>query len=217
MDDPERISRLGEASCRNLRWFFDVCAESDLDPQQLVRNVPYSFEHLSDPGPFIDWQSYSTFVSNFRGFISADKLAEFARITCYPWSSHIYYHLVAWMHSITEVYDDHFGEGSSLSTMYPCRTEVAVKASGNLRVTLTMLPGHEPCEAFHYLIKGQIAGLATAMGAPRCDVTMTQVPSRCGLLRDVRRPRGPPGRAQKASPTTAQPHGLDGAPERALP
>ncbi len=53
------------------------------------------------------------------------------------------------MHSITEVYDDHFGEGSSLSTMYPCRTEVAVKASGNLHVTLKMLPGHEPCEALH--------------------------------------------------------------------
>lgn len=177
MNDPNRISRLGEASCRNLRWFFDVCAESDMDPQQLVRDVPYSFEHLSDPGRFIDWRSYSNFISNFRRFVSADELTEFARITSYPWSLRVWYSVLARVRSITEVYYQQFGSGSQLSRMYPCRTDVAVKASGNLVMTLTMLPGHEPCEAFHFLIKGQVAGLATVMGAPSSDVTMTQGPA----------------------------------------
>ena len=105
MDDPDRISRLGEASCRSLRGFFDVCAESDMDPQQLVRDVPYSFEHLSDPARFIDWQSYSNFISNFRGLVSADELTEFARIICYFWPLTIWYYV----RSITEVYDQQFG------------------------------------------------------------------------------------------------------------
>ena len=98
-----------DVSCRNLVWTFELCAKRNIDPRRVIRNVPYSVAHLKDSSRFIDWPSYTTFISNVGRYLTEAELLTAGRNAWKSGDLRIYSYIGRLLFNVKDLYLEIFG------------------------------------------------------------------------------------------------------------
>jgi PAS domain S-box-containing protein len=164
-----------DVSCRNLVWTFGLCERRNIDLSRVTRDVPYSVNHLKDASGFIDWQSYSTFVSNVGHYLSEEELLEAGRDSWKSGTLKIYSYIGRLLFNVKDQYLELFGPLGALAKLYPFEVSIVQLGPQKLRILLTMNPECIPCYAFHIVLAGQMIGLHESLGHPPAKVDVTHL------------------------------------------
>ncbi len=164
-----------DVSCRNLFWTFELCAKRNIDPRRVTRDVPYSVAHLKDPSRFIDWQSYTTFISNVGRYLTEDELLTAGRNAWNSGDLRIYSYIGRLLFNVKDLYLEIFGALGALGKLYPCEVSVVHRGHRNLQILLTMNPDCTPSYTFHMMLAGQMIGLPASLGYPAAKVEVTHL------------------------------------------
>ncbi|MCH7741500.1 MAG: PAS domain S-box protein [Proteobacteria bacterium] len=193
---PEEIES-ADVSCGSLTWTFEFCAQRNIDPRRITRNVLYSIEHLKDTSRFIDWRSFVTFISNFSNYLTEAELLDAGRNSWKSGNLKVHSYIGRLLFNVRDQYLELFGPLGALVKLYPLEMSVIQMGPRRLRVFLTMKPGFPPSYTFHKVLAGQMMGLPESLGYPPAEVEINQLDngasfdisysSQGGLLAPLRR------------------------------
>ncbi|MEO2178198.1 MAG: PAS domain S-box protein [bacterium] len=172
MDDSVSSVRKAEVSCRNIGWCFDLCAERNLDTNRVLRNVPYTRQHMQNPACFIDWQSFCTFNNNFLLYFSESEFREAGRYSWKSSSMRIYRVIGNLLYSVREQFTSAYGPLGFVAKLYPCELSLTELYPGHLKIKLRMKSGLAPCRSFHLALAGQMGGLPESLGFNDANVQL---------------------------------------------
>ncbi len=159
-----------DVSCRNLAWTFELCDKLNIDLSRVTRDVGYSIAHLQDASRFIDWENYTTFVSNVGRYLTESELLDAGRNSWNTGTLKIYSYIGRLLFNVKDQYLELFGPLGALAKSYPFEVSVDQLAPQQLRIFLTMNPGCIPCYTFHMVLAGQMIGLPESLGYPPATV-----------------------------------------------
>ena len=63
-------------SCHYLPWLFAECARRNIEPQRLLRGIPYARDQLEEEHRFISWRTYSEILANASKYLAEHELKE---------------------------------------------------------------------------------------------------------------------------------------------
>ncbi len=172
MDEPEFPEPKANVSCRNIGWYFDLCADKKLDFYRVLRNVPFAREHLQDPAGFIDWQSFATLSDNFLNYLSETEIREASRYSWQTRTMRVYRIVGSLLYSVRELYSSSYGPMGFIAKLYPCDMSITEVYSGHLKISLRMKHGLTPCRTFHLTLAGQMSGLPESVGYSDANVQL---------------------------------------------
>jgi len=166
LGDLEHLSKLGEASCRNISWLLQV--GKPISSQDLFKNLPYSRDHLTNPNRFTDWVSYRVFISHLNEHLNQVEMIELARAAAA--SRYAVPLLRRLTYSVRDELLARFGESGEIARALPLEISTSEPASGVMHLDLQMLPGYSPSDALHLSLVGQIIGAPEALGLQKAEV-----------------------------------------------
>ncbi|MBL4682627.1 MAG: PAS domain S-box protein [Pseudomonadales bacterium] len=161
-----------EVSCLNTPWYFDLCREKGLDTHRILRNIPHSKEHLSDPANFIDWKSFTALNDNILVHLSDAEMREAGRASLQLKNFRYFKILGLLKLSIEKQYTFAFGPSGFIAKLYPCEMSLSTIKSGKVIVKLKMNRGLYACRAFHLILAGQLMGIPEVLGDQAASVEM---------------------------------------------
>lgn len=173
----------GVASCRNLQWILDLCAERHIDPRRLTRHVPHDLDRLRDPSVDIDWQSFLALLTSVGNYLTDDELYEAGTRSWQHKHLRMYAVTGKLLFRVGDQFHAVFGPGGVMARLYPFDLVMEHPAPGHLTVTLTMRDALPPCRTFQTILAGQLAGLPTSIGEPAAKVKVCHTES--GAVFDV--------------------------------
>ena len=162
-------------SCSNLAWTFELCAKRNIDPRRVTRNVPYSVAHLKDSSKFVDWPSYTTFISNVGRYLTEADLLDAGRNAWNSGDLRIYSYIGRLLFNVKDLYLEIFGTLGALAKLYPLEVSVVHKGQHSLQILLTMNPDCTPSYTFHMFLAGQMIGLPESLGYPPAKVEVNHL------------------------------------------
>jgi signal transduction histidine kinase len=145
-----------EVSCRISAFFLDLIKDKGLSPEILLKDIPYSVEHLHNKHERIDWQVYCQLLKNLRQIFSDEDFEEIGR----SWAKSPIYRPLALLTRLL------FGAGKSLKW-----TQAALQKLGGhffscidfyldefgpsgFKVTLKVKDHYEFCREHFLFVKG---------------------------------------------------------------
>jgi len=161
-----------EVSCLNTSWYFDLCREKSLDTHRILRNIPHSKEHLSDPANFIDWKSFAALNDNILVHLSDAEMREAGRVSLQSKNFRYFRILGLLKLSMEKQFTSAFGPSGFIAKLYPCEMSLSTIKSGKVIVKLKMNRGLSACRAFHLILAGQLMGIPEALGNQAASVEM---------------------------------------------
>lgn len=181
MDDSElkalpqdHTSLSGKVSCRSLSGCIAFCRGRKLDLNSLFRNLPFTLEHLEDPGNFIDWQSFRSFCDSLVTHFSEYEIRQAGRYSWQNESMNVYRLMSSLDHSLVGYYSLGFGAQGFIAKLFPCELEIRNTAEQQIEITLTMKERLQPCRSFHLFLAGQLSGMSEIYGYDPAKVDISE-------------------------------------------
>jgi PAS domain S-box-containing protein len=172
-----------DVSCRSLLWCFDLCEQKSIDPERILRRVPYSVDHLKDPSQFIDWASYATFISNLHKYLNEDELLAAGRSSWQSANLKLLSLTGRLLFSVKDQYLAMFGPMGEVARTFPVNLSMEQVDQRRIKITLAMARGRLKCQPFQTILAGQMIGLPESLGLPPATVDILQ--SDYGAVYDI--------------------------------
>ena len=171
-------------SCAHLLGLFECCKQHKIDLNRLIKDIPYTLAHLSNPGCVITWHSFANLVAGIARYIDAETLLNSGRhawrayplrkVPTLPQTKHKTKDKTKNnMSRVRDRYLVHFGTHGLCTQQYPFHTDIHQSASAQLTVNLSMQPGHQPCIPLFAILAGQMESLPGTLGRKGTTVTFS--------------------------------------------
>ncbi len=160
----DEVSASRNVSCRQVVWLLALCRRKSIDPQRVLRGIPCRIEQLEDESQFIDWQSFTGFITNLRKYLSEEELLT-AGIESWQ-ATHLQHlsHAGRLLFSVRDQYLSYFGSTGDVAHSFPVQLSLSQHGPLSLDIRLSMRRGCHRSRAFEIIIAGQLIGLPQTMG-----------------------------------------------------
>lgn len=174
-------------SCRAVASFVDAAEQNHIPIECLLKNQPYSLQHLRRPFESISWDATAQILRNAAELWSCEKLAELGgkSITSKMFTP---FFLIARM--LYSVHDFYLWLGSSNGPQMVDSVSASSRSVSpdEVEMTLMVRDGYQMCREFFWVTLGGMRNMPTFMGFKPAEISMDLLPR--GAVYHIKCPPG---------------------------